>query len=74
MYILKQLKGYTKSSGSSVKIHKNRPRCEKTYRRRFANNKGADQPAHPRRPISAFVIHLMEHIMSNVTTNEVSMF
>ena len=23
----------------------------------FANNKGADQPAHPRRLISAFVVH-----------------
>ena len=59
---LKQLKGYTKSSGSSVKIHKNRPRCEKPYRRRFANNKGA------------FVGRLLERVMSNVTTNDVSMF
>ena len=26
---------------------------------RFANNKGADQPAHPRSLISTFVIHYM---------------
>ena len=26
----------------------------------FANNKGADQPAHPRSLISTFVIHLLE--------------
>ena len=32
------------------------PRREKTCLRGFANNKGADQPAHPRRLISAFVI------------------
>ena len=32
------------------------PRREKTCLRGFANNKGADQPAHPRSLISAFVI------------------
>ena len=33
------------------------PRREKTCLRGFANNTGADQPAHPRSLISAFVIH-----------------
>ena len=32
------------------------PRCEKTCLRGFANNKRADQPAHLRRLISAFII------------------
>ena len=44
------------------------PRREKTYLRRFSNNTGADQPAHQRRQISAFVIRLLEiHIFLIVT-------
>ena len=40
------------------------PRREKTCLRGFANNTGADQPAHPRSLISAFVIRFfgMYHI------------
>ena len=30
----------------------------------FAKNKGADQLAHPRSLISAFVVHLLESIIS----------
>ena len=37
----------------------NVPRREKTCLRMFANNTGADQPAHPRSLISAFVIRLL---------------
>ena len=33
------------------------PSLEKIFFGGFANNNGADQPAHPRRLISAFVIH-----------------
>ena len=40
----------------------------------FANNKGADQPAHTRSLISAFVIHLLESILSKLATSEVSIF
>ena len=40
----------------------------------FAINKGADQPAHPRRLISAFVIRLLESIMSRLATREISIF
>ena len=36
------------------------PRREKTCLRSFVNNKGADQPAHPRSLISAFIIHFLE--------------
>ena len=39
-------------------------RREKTCLLGFANNKGADQPAHPRSLISAFVIRLLESIIS----------
>ena len=35
------------------------PRREKTCHQWFANNKGADQPAHPRSLIRAFVIRLL---------------
>ena len=35
------------------------PRHEKTCLRGFANNTGADQSAHPRSLISAFVIHFV---------------
>ena len=50
------------------------PRREKTCLRWFANNKGADQPAHPRSLISAFVIHLLESIISTLATNKLSFF
>ena len=40
----------------------------------FANNKSADQPEHPHSLISAFVIHLLEIIISRLTTSEISIF
>ena len=40
----------------------------------FVNNKGADQPAHPRRLISAFVICVLESIISKLATREISLF
>ena len=46
----------------------NGPQCEKTCLRRFANNKGADQPAHPRRLISATgKYHILTCYERNVT-------
>ena len=50
------------------------PRRDKTCLRGFANNNGADQPAHPRRLISAFVIPLMERIISQLASSEISIF
>ena len=40
----------------------------------FANNKGADQPAHMRSLISTFVIHLLESIISRLALSEISIF
>ena len=40
----------------------------------FANNPGADQPAHPRSLISAFVFRLLESIISRLATSETSCF
>ena len=40
------------------------PQLEKTCLQDFADNKGADQPVHPRRLISVFVIGLLQTIIS----------
>ena len=40
----------------------------------FANNKGADQPAHLCSLISAFVLGLLESIISRLATREISIF
>ena len=50
------------------------PRRKKTCLRGFANNTGADQPAHPRSLISAFVIHVLESIICKLDTGEISIF
>ena len=50
------------------------PRRKKTCLRRFANNKGTDQPAHLRSLISAFVIRLLESTISRLATSEMSIF
>ena len=39
-----------------------------------ANNKGAEQPAHPPSLIRAFVIHFLERIISRLPTSEISIF
>ena len=36
----------------------------------FANNKGADQPTHPRNLISAFFIHLLKSSLPKLATSE----
>ena len=38
----------------------------------YANNKGADQPAHPHSLISAFVVRSLGNIMSLVSRSEIS--
>ena len=50
------------------------PQCEKTCLRRFAKNKGTDQPAHTCSLISAFVIRLLESIISTLATSEILIF
>ena len=50
------------------------PCRNKTCLRGFANNTGADQPAHQRSLISACVVCLTESIMSRHSTSEISMF
>ena len=52
----------------------NGPRHKKTCFRGCANNKGADQPAHPHSLIRAFVTHLLQSIISRLATSEISIF
>ena len=37
----------------------------------YANNKGADQPAHPRSQISAFVVRCLDSVMSLVSVTKI---
>ena len=50
------------------------PQPEKTSLQEFANNTGADQPAHLCSLISAFVIGFLESIISKLATDEISIF
>ena len=50
------------------------PRSDKTCPQGFANNISPDQPVHPHRLISAFVIRLLESIISKLTSSEISIF
>ena len=40
----------------------------------FANNKDADQPAHLRSLIRAFVFRILESIISKLATSKISIF
>ena len=37
----------------------------------YANNKGADQPAHPRSLISAFVVRCLDNIILAISNNSI---
>ena len=50
------------------------PRCQKTSLRGFANNTGADQPAHLRSLIRALVIRFLEGSICKLATGEISIF
>ena len=48
------------------------PGNEKTCLMSSANNKGADQPVHPRSLISAFVVHCLDSVMPPVSVTKIS--
>ena len=48
------------------------PGHEKTCLMSYATNKGADQPAHPRSLISAFVVRCLDSVMSQVSVTKIS--
>ena len=53
---------------------RNGPQREKPCLWGFANNTGADQPAHPRSLINAYVIRFLESIIDKLATVEISIF
>ena len=58
----------------AVESAKYGPGRAKTCLMPYANNKGADQPAHPRSLISAFVVRSLDSIISLVSRSEISRF
>ena len=48
------------------------PGHEKMCLMSYANNKGADQPAHLRSLISTFVVHCLDNIIPLVSKSEIS--
>ena len=50
----------------------NGPCREKTSPRRYASNKSADKPAHPRSLISVFVIHVLESTICKLVISKIS--
>ena len=48
------------------------PRCEKTCLMSYASNKGADQPAHPRSLISAFIVCCLDSTIPILAKSKVS--
>ena len=61
---------YTTSLTMLTDIHE--PGHEKMRLMSYANNKGADQPAHPRSLISAFVVRCLDSIISLDSIAEIS--
>ena len=56
-------------------ITRNKEKMSRDMRKRVlchANNKGADQAAHPRSLISAFVVHCLDSVMSLVSVTKIS--
>ena len=85
-FFLRELILKKKSAGDTQKKHEklhstsrqrnvtNGPRRQKTCLQGFGNNTGADQPAHMRSLISAFVIRFQEKNICRLATDEISIF
>ena len=54
------------------RIQTNGPGHAKTCLMTYANNKGADQPAHPCSLITAFVVHCLDSIIPVLAITEIS--
>ena len=70
------LDGYLKANCFGVLNRNNitEPDHEKMCLMPYANNKGADQPAHPRSLISAFVVRCQNRMIPLVYISEISRF
>ena len=61
-----------KTNNLNIKINRCEPGHEKTCLMSYVNNKGADQPAHLRSLISAFVVRCLDSVMSLVSVIKIS--
>ena len=57
-----------------VYVQINGPGHAKMYLMPYANNKGADQPAHPRSLISTFVVGCLDSMICILALSKVSRF
>ena len=81
-YIMKKIKRHIKKSSLKGNIDKSFSKslkylgldARKPVFGGFANNTGADQPAHTRSLISAFVIRFLQSTICKLATDEVSIF
>ena len=73
-YLLYSIKWMSLTNSFSVVLTKIQfeSRHEKTCFLPYANNKGADQPAHPRRLICAFVVRFLDNIILLVSVSKIS--
>ena len=56
---------------TTIDKDRNEPHHEKTCYMPYANNKGADQPAHPRSLISTFAVRCLDSTTSLVATSSI---
>ena len=68
-----KLTGPIEKVGNSIQLIYG-PHHEKICLRGFANNTGADQPAHPRNLISAFVIRFYKSTICRLAADEITIF
>ena len=66
------IKNISRIYDSDMILNKNDPSHEKMSLMSYANNKGADQPAHPRSLISTFVVRCLDSIISLDSIAEIS--
>ena len=65
---------YQKGDYDSMRKNAFEPGHEKMCLMPYANNKGADQPAHPRSLINAFVVRCKDRMIPLVYISEISKF
>ena len=69
---MRMFSSFSSVSSVFVKRHQTGPGHAKVCLMPYANNKGADQPAHPRSLISTFVVRCLNSIMPLVSISEIS--
>ena len=63
---------HEKQTQNQICLKPYEPGHEKMCLKSYANNKGADQPAHPRSLISAFVVRCLDSVVSLVSVTKIS--